>query len=75
MCVQLPLLVALVPADALDVIPCRVLVAGIALADLCVRLASNLRANPEMRRAMARWALMALRTRDSFSLGRGVVES
>ena len=43
-----------VPADALDVILCSVLVAEIALVDFCVRLVSNLRANKKMLSVMPR---------------------
>ena len=53
--------VALVPADALDVVPCCHVVARMTVADFCVRLASHWAAYPsEVWRAMARGGTMAL---------------
>ncbi len=55
--------VTLVPADPSNIIPCRRLVAGIALMDFCIRLAGNLGAHlTEVRRSMTRRAVMALST-------------
>ncbi len=66
-------LVALVPADPLDVIPGGVLVAGIALVDLGVGLVGNLCAHiTEVPSAMARRGWMALST--IAGAGRGVPE-
>ena len=54
--------VALVPADPLDVVPCGHEVAGMTVADFCVRLASYCGAHPfEVWRVVARGSTMALR--------------
>ena len=56
-----PCSVALVPADPLDVVPCCHEVAGMTVADFCVRLASYCGAHPfEVWRLMARRGTMAL---------------
>ncbi len=58
---RLPYSVALVPADPLDVVPCCHLVAGMTVADCCVRLASHWHAHPcEVWRVMARRGTVAL---------------
>ncbi len=51
------------PSDPFDVIPCGVLVAGVALVDFGVRLVGNLGAHlPEVRRPVTRRDRMALST-------------